>query len=280
MEDNHTEDSLGDSPEENLHIENELLKLKIQAELGALFHSENDLPPAMENMFLKNILAFHQSAENQKTIKIFDKISNPKIKKAVDLTDEQITEELAALNLLLENNNIEVSYLYEYDNRKKYVFLTEELFEVEIDDVTIEGMKNHFIYEEFHPNHEADIKKQAEVFINAWFNQTITTDNWELSDEFILPERKTLSKQQVVDQIQNIFSLSSRFINGRYDIIDNSFQLMDNDRGMGYAEGALGYRVVLANGETEVISGPFKLYFALEYGYWQIIHLVFPGFSY
>ena len=280
MEDNHTEDSLGDSPEENLHIENELLKLKMQAELGALFHSENDLPPAMENMFLKNILAFHQSAENQKTIKIFDKISNPKIKKAGDLTDEQITEELAALNLLLENNNIEVSYLYEYDNRKKYVFLTEELFDVEIDDVTIEGMKNHFIYEEFHPNHEADIKKQAEVFINAWFNQTITTDNWELSDEFVLPERKTLSKQQVVDQIQNIFSLSCRFINGRYDIIDTSFQLMDNDRGMGYAEGALGYRVVLANGETEVISGPFKLYFALEYGYWQIIHLVFPGFSY
>ncbi len=280
MEDNHTEDSLGDSPEENLHIENELLKLKMQAELGALFHTENDLPPAMENMFLKNILAFHQSAENQKTIKIFDKISNPKIKKAVDLTDEQITEELAALNLLLENNNIEVSYLYEYDNRKKYVFLTQELFDVEIDDVTIEGMKNHFIYEEFHPNHEADIKKQAEVFINAWFNQTITTDNWELSDEFVLPERKTLSKQQVVDQIHNIFSLSSRFINGRYDIIDTSFQLMDNDRGMGYAEGALGYRVVLANGETEVISGPFKLYFALEYGYWQIIHLVFPGFSY
>jgi hypothetical protein len=280
MEDNNMEDSLGDSPEESLHIENELLKLKMQAELGANFHTENDLPPAMENMFLKNILAFHQSAESQKTIKISDKLLNPKIKNEVDLTDEQIAEELAVLELLLENHKIEVSYLYEYDNRKKYIFITEELFEVEIDDLTIEGMKNHFIYEEFHPNHEADIKKQAEVFINAWFNQTITTDNWELSDEFVLPERKTLSKQQVVDQIQNIFSLSNRFINGRYDIIDTSFQLMDNDRGMGYAEGALGYRVVLSNGETEIISGPFKLYFALEYGYWQIIHLVFPGFSY
>lgn len=280
MEDNNIEDSLGDSPEENLHIENELLKLKMQAELGANFHSKNDLPAEMENMFLKNILAFHQSAESQKTIKIFDKLLNPKIKNAVDLTDEQITEELAALELLLVNHNIELSYLYEYDNRRKYIFLTEEFFDVEIDDISIEGMRNHFIYEEFHPNHEADIKKQAEAFINAWFNQTITADNWELSDEFVLPERKTLSKQQVVDQIQTIFSLSSRFINGRYDIIDTSFQLMDNDRGMGYAEGALGYRVVLANGETEVISGPFKLYFALEYGYWQIIHLVFPGFSY
>lgn len=279
MEDN-IEDSLGDSPEEKLHIENELLKLKMQAELGAHFHSENDLPAAMENMFLKNILAFHQSSDLHKTIKIFDKLSNPKIKNALDLTDEQLTEELAGLELLLQKNNIEVSYLYEYDNRKKYVFLTEELFDVEIDDVTIEGMKNHFIYEEFHPNHEADIKKQAENFINAWFNQKITTDNWELSDEFVLPERKTLSKQQVVDQIHNIFSLSSRFINGRYDIIDTSFQLMENDTGMGYAEGALGYRVVLANGETQVISGPFKLYFALSYGYWQIIHLVFPGFSY
>ncbi|RZL69316.1 MAG: hypothetical protein EOO93_01920 [Pedobacter sp.] len=280
MKDDNIEDPLGDNPEERLHIENELLKLKMQAELGAHFHQENDMPAEVENMFLKNILAFHQAADHKKTIKIFDKISNPKVKKAVDLTDEQITLELATLEVLLVNNNIELAYLGEYDNRTKYIFITEELFDVEVDDVNIEGMKTHFIYEEFHPDHEADIKKQAESFINAWFNKTITTDNWELGDEFILPERKTLSKQQVVDQIQSIFSLSSRFINGRFDIIDTGFQLMDNDRGMGYAEGALGYRVVLSNGETEVVSGPFKLYFALEFGYWQLIHLVFPGFSY
>ena len=44
----------------------------------------------------------------------------------------------------------------------------------------------------------------------------------------------------MVRQIHNIFSLSNRFINGRYEIIDTDFQLMDGDKGMGFAEGALG----------------------------------------
>ena len=74
MKDDNIEDPLGDSPEERLHIENELLKLKMQAELGAHFHQENDMPAEVENMFLKNILAFHQAADHKKTIKIFDKI--------------------------------------------------------------------------------------------------------------------------------------------------------------------------------------------------------------
>lgn len=278
------EDNLGDfldqNDEEKLRMENELLKLKMQAELGAQFHEESDIPADMENIFLKNILAFHEAAQNQTSITVAKKLANPKFTKAIDLSNAEIGNELERLENLLAEHHIVVDYIGDYDDRTKYVFLTEELFDIEIDDMEIGDMKRHFIYEDFHPDHAADIKKHAEDFINLWFKQAIKADSWELADEFILPEGKIKTKEEVVNQIHDIFNLSNGFINGRYDIIEVDYKLMDGDRGMGYAEGALGYRVLLANGETEVISGPFKLYFALEFGYWQIIHLVFPGFSY
>lgn len=278
------EDNLGDfldqNDEEKLRMENELLKLKMQAELGAQFHEESDIPADMENIFLKNILAFHEAAQNQTSITVAKKLANPKFTKAIDLSNAEIGNELERLENLLAEHHIVVDYIGDYDDRTKYVFLTEELFDIEIDDMEIGDMKRHFIYEDFHPDHAADIKKHAEDFINLWFKQAIKADSWELADEFILPEGKIKTKEEVVNQIHDIFNLSNGFINGRYDIIEVDYKLMEEDRGMGYAEGALGYRVLLANGETEVISGPFKLYFALEFGYWQIIHLVFPGFSY
>lgn len=280
MQEDNLGDFLGQNDEEKLRMENELLKLKMQAELGAQFHEESDIPADMENIFLKNILAFHEAAQNQTTVTVAEKLANPKFTKAIDLSNAEIGNELERLENLLAEHHIVVDYIGDYDDRTKYVFLTEELFDIEIDDMEIGDMKRHFIYEDFHPDHAADIKKHAEDFINLWFKQAIKADSWELADEFILPEGKIKTKQEVVNQIQDIFNLSNGFINGRYDIIDVDYTLMDGDRGMGYAEGALGYRVLLANGETEVISGPFKLYFALEFGYWQIIHLVFPGFSY
>jgi len=37
-----------------------------------------------------------------------------------------------------------------------YKFITEELFDHEMDDIMLPGFVHHFIYEEFHPNHEYD----------------------------------------------------------------------------------------------------------------------------
>mgnify|MGYP006170739281 CR=1 FL=1 len=125
MQNDNSDDFLGASDEEKLRMENELLKLKMQAELGEQFHQENDIPADMENMFLKNMLAFHQSIENTVTIKVFEKLGKPAIKKAADLNDEQLTEALKDLEALLAANQMEVDYLSTYDDRTKYIFLTE-----------------------------------------------------------------------------------------------------------------------------------------------------------
>jgi hypothetical protein len=157
MQEDNLDGFLGSSEEEKLRITNELLKLKMQAELGAQFHLESDMPAELENMFLKNILVFHKSAENRKTINIAEKLAYPKYESADNLNNHEIKAALVELEALMSTHHIEVDYLRDYNDRTKYIFLTEELFNEEIDDM--EEIKRHFIYEEFHPDHEADIKK-------------------------------------------------------------------------------------------------------------------------
>ena len=47
-------------PEEDLRMENELLKLKMQAERGGVFVGGEDIPPEIENDWLQNILRFEE----------------------------------------------------------------------------------------------------------------------------------------------------------------------------------------------------------------------------
>lgn len=62
-------------------------------------------------------------------------------------------------------------------------------------------------------------------------------------------------------------------------IKDISFELQE-ERGIGHAEGFVKYVAILENNEQIAIKGPFKLYLSSDYGWWSIFHIVFPGFEY
>ena len=66
---------------EEMQFENELLKLKASAEFGAAIHSEGTAPPEIENQFLKNVFEFERAWKDMKTVKVFDFIGKPEIKK-------------------------------------------------------------------------------------------------------------------------------------------------------------------------------------------------------
>ena len=70
------EENFNDDPEQNLRIENEILKLKMQAERGALFGGNmQDLPPEMEAEFLKNVQQFEDSFDIAREITIYESAS-------------------------------------------------------------------------------------------------------------------------------------------------------------------------------------------------------------
>lgn len=127
-------------------------------------------------------------------------------------------------------------------------------------------------------NHQADIVNSAIRFINAWFKQSKAVTD-ELNDFFILPGNKVIGKDVIIGRLKGIFGRSDEYVGGRYDIIDVNFELLNDEKGMGFVEGVAGYRDVVQK-QSKIISGPFKLYFALHNGGWKIVNIEFPGFSY
>lgn len=275
------EDSFEFNSDDALKFENELLKLKMRAELGAsMFEVNHDIPAGIENAFLKNILAFEKASAEKKTITVFEKLLNPEFLPETELNDSEVTKALFDLEQLLNTHKINVNYGKEYSDRIKYKFLTEELFDVEIDGFDIPDMFTHFDYEEFHPDHRADLVRATEEFINDWFEKSIHKECWIMSDHFILPGAKILEKANVVAQINHIFDNTGTYTNSKYEVFDTDFTLMEDENGMGFVEGQATYTINANNGATERIEGPFKLYFSLSFGLWQICHIVFPGFYY
>jgi len=273
------DDSLNYNDEENLRMENELLRLKFKAEFGGDSHSTGDLDPGLENEFLKQVMAFEHGYANTKRAKLFDLLTQPDFKRADELNDDEIDSAFRNVTALLAQKNIEVDFIGTYDSRTKYSFITEELFEQETDNMSIPGMVTHFTYEEFHPNHKLDIENRAVEFISEWFKQTLDEKSWCLGSGFILPDRRLLTKNEVVQKLKTIFDSYNTFTDCEYVINDIGFELQE-ESGMGHAGGFVKYNAILENGEQVLIKGPFKLYLSLDYDWWSIVHIVFPGFEY
>jgi hypothetical protein len=278
---NPDEESLSNDPEENLRMENELLKLKIRAEFGGISGDMGlSLPPEIENQFLKNVYAFEKNQSNVTKQKVRERLGSPNFANSEDLNSEDFEKEYLRLIELLQDNSLEVDFLRDREDRFKYKFITEELFDEEIDSQAIPEMVTHFIYEEFHPDHEHDIQERANEFLRDWFRKEFNEHSMELSHSFVLANGIQLSRQEILNKIQLIFDSYTSFENPKVAMFEVKFELYEETQsGMGHAEGAVKYDARIENGEYVHFEGPFKLYMSLEYGWWSICYFVFPGFE-
>lgn len=141
--------------EERLAAENNFLKMKLMIERGAEFIGcSDDIPGAIQNEFLNNIIAFEEQFDKRSTIKVFDKIGQPShFKLAGEIADEKIESAWAELLDYLNEHGIDVGVCSpNITERELYRFVTEELFQYETDDMNMPGWVTHFIYDEFHPD--------------------------------------------------------------------------------------------------------------------------------
>ncbi len=277
-------EELNEEEREKLRLENEILKLKMQAEFGAMFGQVGDeLTPEMEHAFLQNILAFEEQYKNRKMIKVYELLGKPVYKPFDVLSEDELKQELKRLAELMKEKNVELHVKAKYPAELMYRFITEELFEHETDDMHTEGMAKVFSYEEFHPNHKADIEEGTMEFLKHWFEQSFDEFSMELAKQMILPFGPTpafISKEEVLQKFKLIFDSYEKFEDCRFALMDIAFQWDDaQGKGLGHAEGGVKYTAVLENGEKQFTEGTFKIYFSNEFGKWEVMHFVFPGFN-
>lgn len=277
------EESLGPEETEELRMENEFLRLKIQAQFGGVTGNFGDLPPEVENEFLKHVMAFEEQFNvEQKPLKIAAFLGNPVFRPQEELNDREFKAELNRLIKLLSEKCISVDFLRERDERFKYKFVTEELFNHETDfGVNLPDMMNCFIYEDFHPDHEMDIENRTRDFMYAWHGRTIEFADHYLAKAFIRPDGKVCSLEQLTMKLRQLFDCYKAFENFNYEIFEIKFQLHPGQEpaGFGHAEGMVKYNAILESGERKPVEGPFKLCLSLDCEWWSIFYFVMEGFE-
>lgn len=201
---------LNDQP--SLEDENNFLKMKMMLERGAQFGSISGKCTAeMENKFLKNIMEFERQSDNSTLVKIHKKIGEPShFKPVAEIPEEEIEISLAELMDWMEKFNISVEvYSPNISRREIYRFITEELFEEEMQDINVPGMINAFIYDEFHPDpiYEntclATNQCIAEILSPSpfeWWLDVFRQDELQLNNQYPLSRADLLTKVNAFKQ--------------------------------------------------------------------------------
>ncbi|MEO6134288.1 MAG: hypothetical protein ABIP35_03985 [Ginsengibacter sp.] len=276
------EEKFSDDPEENLRMQNDFLKLKMMAQSGAIFGGDGTLPPEIENEFLKNVLEFESMNAIPNSQTIGNILGNPLFEIQKNYDDQKLEKEFDRLTKLLEEHSINVDFIAPQTNRFKYDFITKELFNHETFFVPVKGMITNFLYEEFHPDHVSDIKEITHRFLNDFLEKKLDDDSDYLAEEIIEPDGKIVTREEMIKRFHSLYEVADDIINFSFQIDNVNFELKEEQKpptGMGFSEGEIHYDLVFRNGEIKSINGPFKIYFGMEWGCWNVYFFYLAGFN-
>lgn len=276
------EGPLHEDPEKNLRIENEILQMKLRAEFGGFCAGSSNLPPGLENEFLKSVLEFERRYKDVKFIPVAELIGNPQLKKAAELSDQAIIMELERLRILLRSKQVVVSFLRKRDARFQYRFITEELMQHDTENIAMPGLIRYFVYEEFHPDHEMTIRDRTMNILASWFERCPEMIEIYLGNRFIQPDGIVYSRSEQIKRMKDWMSSFLRFEDCGYKIGKISFVVRDDEpeiTAMGHSEGRIKYMAVKLDGSKMEVEGPFKIYFSCEGSWWSSFFFYMPGFN-
>ncbi|MCW5909306.1 MAG: hypothetical protein KIS94_15675 [Chitinophagales bacterium] len=216
-------------PASEVSEENEFLKLKMMAEFGGNFVGDDNIPPEVENHFLKQIINFHKQHENSATTSIYKYIGEPEYNHVHDLNDKEVKRELKKLLRLLNRHGIMLEVLAPTPDREIYRFVTEELFKQEIGDVKMKGWTSQYVYEDFHPNAEYDLKYAAHHILLGLFDSEAS-----LYDDYIADDLKdslglTTDVEELKHKVEAFRGQYHDVIMVNYDFIETN---LDTDKGI------------------------------------------------
>jgi len=263
------------SSEDQLQAENELLKLKLEMEHGMTGSETNSLNPTVENEFFKNVWEFENAYKNAKRIKLYDFIKKPAFKKADELTKKEISSELQRLTKIMAKHQVALDCTCEYQDETIYRFITEELFAHEVDDVRVKGMFTHFTYEEFHPNHDYDLRRHADDFISYFLEKEWSEDICK----FEMTELVDFNGKQYDAPGISAIILAFQQAHKSFEIKEREITQVnfDVEKEYGSVKTLLNYSALSSDNVTKHYRGEAIFEFRLSYGYWHVTGFSLPG---
>lgn len=253
-----------DLPELDIRQENAFKKMKMNLELGTVFPDElsKNLPPEIEGAFLDSIINFEKAFRNSERITIHQKLKNPHFIPENVLNDAEIDIEIEKVIDLLAQHNIRFETLAQdqYDNREIYKFLTEDFLEQHVDDINVPNMISFFTYEDFRPNHKYTLEKDANDFIESFFEKDIKaldliTFDKKVVGKKILAIKKQFTQLELIELHQKHLEFTAKQATIIFDI---TFE--------GYTSSSQKFN----------FSGDLIINYKFDAGYWYIADAKFP----
>jgi hypothetical protein len=183
---------------------NDEKKRKLEERYGGKFSSTGpDLPPEIEAEWLDNIEEFERQFEQAGQTTVGKYVGDPVLRRCDEIAPGEVECELDRLIEILASNNIEVHFNGSVPTPERYRFITEELLKEEMDDIRVEGMMQHFIYEEFHPNEKLDAELEAEMFLRELLGHEAETRLLTFSNtELYAPDGTPALPEQVLASVE------------------------------------------------------------------------------
>jgi len=263
--------------EEDLKFDNEFRKAKLQMENGALFQSESNLPPEVENDFLKGVEEFDKVWDKCKQITVFEKLGRPIFRKANEVPDAELKKEFYSISDKLREKGMSIESIHKVDDREMYRFITEELFKHETDDMSLPGWITHFTYEEFHPNHECDVKDHAWDFVKEILGKR-NVEAHLLCSEIKISDDSIITAEEVLRKINAQRSFYSKFEIEQFEI--SLFEIND-EKTIAKVDFDLKYSAIIdGTKERHLFNGKGNAVLKNEYdsNWWTIYQFNAPGF--
>ena len=269
------DDSLSDEPRHvSIIIENEILMMKLNAEFGAqIFLPDNRASPEVENHFLRSVYAFEQQfAERRPPLKVFDIIGSPEFPLSGMLNDEDIGHQLDRLMDLMYAHKIVLDTLDDYPDRKLYQFITEEFFLMELDYPGKPEYYLHFCYEDFHPNHEYDLRQAAAHFVTYLMELISILPNAGLHHHITDRTGKRINAEEAIKRIET----SCQFFTSRRLLTFSIRQVAILDA-TAFVEFDVAYSAIVTADEETEVKGEGRFEFVLDEEMWWVVCFHFPG---
>ena len=181
-----------DDPLLDYELENEMLLMKLRAEFGGapeFFEDDEEgaLAAPLKYNFLKSIYSFEEHFRAEQTmISLFEHLGQPYLIDEKYLTDEGVSCQLQRIRRIMQERQFIIDTIYPTPDRIVYRFILEELLQEKVAATLPPGFFRHFIYEEFHPNHQRDIEEQIIQFFQHLSEQSIPPSCFYLSDEIVV----------------------------------------------------------------------------------------------
>ena len=265
------------SPEDNLQAENNLLKLKLGVEHGMQMSDLSELDPAVENEWLKSVYAFEQNFKDAKTTKFYDYIGRPAFRKWDTLSPEETRKELERLELLMEHNDVQLDCICKYDDAVIYRFITEELFHHEMNDMRIAGMTWHFTYEEFHPNHDYDLREYISRFVESVFTRPWDEEFDGMHVAPLVSFSGNEHDRRSISSVIRVFQEAHRILN--IETCDIKDVCIDSTLTSAVVHASVGVSGKMKGGDDVRYEGVCAFHFTRSDGYWYIARFSLPGFT-